>query len=159
MSVQNTMQSLLEPFLDAARDVLGSELGYMVRVGPVGSFTGSATTQDVTVLVGVTGELEGNAIYSYSVECAIGIVSAMLGSPVEQLDELAQSGIAELGNMITGRACMRLATNGYTCNIAPPMLLLGHGVEMKSLHLPRWSAAIELPYGPMEIHLSLRKVG
>ena len=62
----------------------------------------------VIVIIGLLGEVKGNVIYGMTEEDAKKVASAMMvGMPVNDLDELAQSAISELVNMLTAN----VATN------------------------------------------------
>jgi CheY-specific phosphatase CheX len=56
----------LEPFLDAAREVLEQELGTVVERERLTLAEGNETTQQITTIVGITGRLTGLAIYGMS---------------------------------------------------------------------------------------------
>ena len=154
---QPPMEHVIDTFLDAAQDVLAGALGWGVSVGvwPASGSATAATTRDVTVVVGVAGALEGNAMYSCAWESALGVAGAMLGRVVGDLDERAQRALAELGTMMTGRACLYLASAGYPCELAPPVVVLGSGFGVHAPRLPRWSVALQLPQGTMELHLAV----
>jgi chemotaxis protein CheX len=89
---------------------------------------------------------------------ALGIARKMLGKPYhEGLDSLGMSALSELSNMIAGHAATDLAGMGYSCDIAPPLVLQGgHGtVQFSSPHLiamPILSGA-----GQFMVYIGLKK--
>src|SRR6266851_4931929 len=91
----------VNPFIQAASEVLDSELGTESQRGNLRLHKSAFTTDEVTALVGVTGTLSGLVLYSMSQTTALGIVSKMIGQDFDEFDALAQSGIGELGNVIT----------------------------------------------------------
>jgi len=150
---------ILEPFVEAAREVLSQELGTTVTPGQLSLAKGAATTLDVTVIIGITGRLTGIALYSMSNEMARGIVSKMLGSEVEELDEMALSGVAELGNVITGHATTLLAQMGLHCDISPPMLLLGAGSRISTMSILRLVIPLDTELGTLEAQVAIKATG
>jgi chemotaxis protein CheX len=146
----------LEPFVAAARDVLEQELGMDVQPGAFALAQGSCTTQDVTAIIGITGQLTGLAIYGMSTETALAIVGHMMGSPVEELDDLALSGIGELGNVITGHATNLLAAAGYEVDIAPPVLLVGAGSRVSTAGITRLVVPLQTELGIVEAQLAIK---
>ncbi|HLH24501.1 MAG TPA: chemotaxis protein CheX [Chloroflexota bacterium] len=146
----------LEPFLTGAREVLEAELGVSVERGPLRREAGSHTTQDVTALVGITGAVTGLAIYAMSRETALSIVAQLMGAPVEELSDLALSGIGELGNVITGRAATLLAEQGIVANIAPPALLVGPGRRVSMAGIQRLVVPLVAPLGTVEAQLAIK---
>lgn len=78
---------VLEPFVAAARDVLQQELGTAVQSGTLALENGACTTQEVTAIIGITGQLTGLALYGMSEQTALAIVSRMMGEPVEEIGD------------------------------------------------------------------------
>jgi chemotaxis protein CheX len=80
----------------------------------------------------------------------------MMGEQLAEFDELAQSGIAELGNVISGQAATRLSQTGVNVQISVPTLILGRGATISTLDFQRLVVPLETAMGTMEIHLALR---
>ncbi|HZW30950.1 MAG TPA: chemotaxis protein CheX [Isosphaeraceae bacterium] len=159
MRSATTTPALIPPFFQAAREVLEQELGLDAAPGPIQALDlGDLPGDDATVLVAITGDLEGTAFYRYSLPCALGIVSRIIGSPMTELDELARSGIAELGNVITGRAGVLLADQGWTCTIAPPVVVAGQAVRVHAPYRPVWQSAMSTPFGAVIVSIAVRPV-
>lgn len=149
----------INPVVKAALDVMRAELNTEVRRGQVRVIHGDARGQDLTVLIAITGALEGIMAYALDDRVACAMASAMMGEEFSALDELVQSGVAEVGNVISGRAMMRLAEMGLETQIAPPVLLLGQDTRISTLSLPRLLVPIELSYGTIEMHIALKETG
>ena len=146
----------INPFVRAATEVLERELGRAVEQGTVYLHRSAYTSQEVTVLIGVTGQVRGIVLYCLSQQTACAIAAAILGQEVPEFDELAQSGIAEIGNVITGTASVYLAEAGFTSTITPPTLLIGQGTMVSTIDLPRLVIPILTELGTIEIHVALQ---
>ena len=109
-----TQPELISPFLVAAAEVLRAETGSAVQRGPLALERSAVTSQEVTALVTLVGQVEGTVLFSMSSETALGLVSRMMGEEFQRLDELVQSGIGELGN---GRRSRRRKPGGAHCTI------------------------------------------
>jgi len=149
----------VNPFLLAASEVLDSELGSEAQRGTLRLQKTAFTTDEVTALVGVTGTLNGLVLYSMSEATALAIVSRVMGKEFAEFDALAQSGIGELGNVITGRAGILLEEAGYASNITPPALVMGKGTMITTLDLIRLVLPLETDLGSLEIQVVLKPVG
>lgn len=147
----------LNPFLVAIGDILESELGEKPQIGSLAFEESSFTSDDVTVLVGVTGEVEGLVFYGMSEGTACRLAAAMMGTPVPALDALAESAIAELGNMIAGRASAGLEQAGFTSRLAPPSLIHGRGALISTIQIRRLVVPVTTSRGDIRVHLALRK--
>jgi len=82
-------------------------------------------TPGVVVIVGLTGNVHGNVIFALSEISAKTIASTMMGMPVEEFDDMAQSAVCELSNMLAATACTDLAGMGITADISTPTLMYG----------------------------------
>ena len=146
----------VNPFIEAACEVLESELGGEAQRGEVRLQKSATTTDEVTALVGVTGTVSGLVLYSMSLATAVALASRMMGQEFQELDALAQSGIGELGNVITGRAGVLLSEAGYPSNITPPALIVGRGTMVTTLDLNRLVFTLQTEVGDLEVQLVLR---
>jgi chemotaxis protein CheX len=146
----------VNPFIQAATEVLESELGTEARRGNLRLQKSAFTTDEITALVGVTGTVSGMVLYSMSQATALSIVSRLMGQRFEEFDALAQSGIGELGNVITGRAGVLLSEAGYPSNITPPALVVGKGTMVTTLDLNRLVFPLELEDGGLEVQVVLK---
>ena len=159
LAQQAPRAEMLEPFVEAARGVLAQELGMDVTPGKLALATGAATTLDVTVVIGITGRLTGIAVYGMPSEMAMGIVGHMLGTIVTELDDMALSGIAELGNVITGHATTLLSSKGLHCDISPPILLIGAGSRLSTVSIQRLVIPLDTEIGTMHAQVAIKVTG
>jgi chemotaxis protein CheX len=159
LAQQTPRADILEPFVEAARDVLAQELQIEVTPGKLALATGAATTLDITVVLGITGRLTGIAVYGMSNAAAQEIVGRLLGTSVTELDEMALSGIAELGNVITGRSTTLLAGLGLQCDISPPMLLLGAGSRLSTVSIKRLVIPLVTEIGTLDAQVAIKVTG
>ena len=159
LAQQPPRAEILEPFIQAARNVLAEELGVEVTAGKLALASGAATTLDVTVVIGITGRLTGIAVYGMPSSMAMAIVGKMLGSPVTELDEMTLSGIAEMGNVITGHATTLLSGTGLVCDISPPVLLLGAGSRLSTVSIQRLVIPLTTEFGTLQAQVAIKMTG
>jgi chemotaxis protein CheX len=150
---------IINPFLQAASEVLESELGSKPTRGTIGLQRSAYTSDEVTSVVGVTGEVAGMVLFAMAESTARAMVSKMMGQDFEEFDALAQSGIAEIGNVITGRAAVLLSEAGFTSDLAPPMLIVGRGTMISTLDVQRLVIPMETEFGQVEIQVALKMTG
>lgn len=80
----------------------------------------------IAVKLELTGDRTGTVLIRFNEENAKKTASAMMmGMPVEDLDDMALSALAELGNMIMGGASIHLSEAGINTDITTPTLLKG----------------------------------
>jgi chemotaxis protein CheX len=77
-------------------------------------------------IVGIIGELTGNVFFAMDEDCAKKIASYMMGGmEVTEFDELTQSAISELSNMLAANAGIGLSEMGKNVDISTPTLMNG----------------------------------
>ena len=123
---------LVNPFIDAFSTVLPQMgFGAPTRTG-MSVKEKSATSLGVAVIVGFTKEIRGSVVYNMSEETAKYIASTMMmGMPVESFDEMAQSAISEMSNMLTANAATNLTALGLEVDISTPSLTVGADFQIK----------------------------
>jgi len=147
----------VNPFVDAASRVLEAEVSAKIVRGQLSICSSDLTSLPLTVLIAVAGEVQGIVLYSMSEETAVALASTMLGQPFASLDDLALSGIGELGNVITGTAATALAEAGLISTISPPTVISGQGIKISTLEIRRLVVPLRTQYGTIEVQVGLRE--
>ncbi len=148
----------LNPFVEAAADVLYAEANITATRGNISLQKSSLTTSEVTVLISILGQIQGVVLYGMSTPTSLAIVGRIVDQTFDELNGLAQSGIAELGNVISGKATINLSNCGYQTTISPPTLVIGRGAQISTLDFSRIVVPLETKVGPISIHLAVREV-
>ena len=149
----------INPFVQAVTEVLESELGTAPERGSIGLQRSAYTSNEVTAVVAVAGEVAGMVMFAMTELTARGMVAKMLGQDFAEFDALAQSGIAEIGNVITGRAAVLLSEAGFPSDLAPPMLLIGKNTMISTLDVQRLVIPMETEFGSVEVQVALKLSG
>lgn len=144
----------VDPFVKAAYSVLSQVVADEPERGALAMRSNTFTSQQVTIMAGVNGDVEGTALYGMSLPTAQKIASAMMGEEGAQMDDMAWSAISELGNMITGNATRLLYEAGFESDITPPTVLRGTNIEI-STKSPALVVPITTKFGPIEINVAI----
>lgn len=90
------------------------------------SVRNTSYSEDASIIqLGLEGNLTGTVILNLEHSTALGIVSKMMMSSVTSIDEIGQSAISELGNMVAGNAATVFASNNILIDITTPSYYLG----------------------------------
>lgn len=123
---------LVNPFVDAFTTVM-PQIGF-----PEPKRTGMsvrdkhAVSRGVSVIVGFTKQLRGNVVYNMSEDTAKFIASTMMmGMPIAEFNDMAQSAISEMSNMLTANAATNLSGMGLEVDISTPSLSIGQNFQVK----------------------------
>ncbi|WP_379159234.1 chemotaxis protein CheX [Paenibacillus sp. sgz5001063] len=131
---------VINPFLESARIVIEQVIQVSPSTGNLGIKDIELIDNHIWIQVGMTGQLSGNIIFGIAEKVALKIVSAMMGGYViTEMDEMGQSAISELGNMISGNASTILSNQGVSVDITPPKLMKTAGMSVmprKALSIP-----------------------
>ena len=124
--------NLISPFIDSFSRVM-PQLGFKeVKKQGVSIKGKNIKNLGVMLVLSIVGDIKGNVIYSLELESAKQIASVMMmGFPVTELNDMAQSALSELSNMLTANASTNFAESGISINISTPELMHGNEIESK----------------------------
>jgi chemotaxis protein CheX len=123
----------INPFIEASKNVLKGAANIEVTLGKLYMKTSPYLSDSVAIIVGVTGKIRGQVTFSISKELACKIASCMMmGMPVNELDEMSKSALAELGNMIMGNTATIFYGKGMQIDITPPTILTGDNMQFST---------------------------
>jgi len=125
---------LINPFLDAAVNVLRTMAFTEVKAGKPYLKEGKEATGDVTGTIGFSGDATGSLSITFDEPCIVKIVSNMFGEEITQANEEVLDAVGELTNMISGDARSRLEKHGYAIRAGIPSVISGKGHIIKTFH-------------------------
>jgi len=149
----------INPFVESAFNVLNEVLGSEITRGELYLKATSQPVLGVAAIIGLTGDVEGRVLLDMSRETATAIASVMNGEELPDLDPLAKATIAELANMITGRAVTKLHELGFTFDLSPPSLITGDNMVVTDNGVEALIVPLELEQGKLEINVAVRERG
>jgi chemotaxis protein CheX len=144
-------------YVQAALDVISKETRLPVQRGGLLLEGNPYTTEDVTAVIGISGQLSGSIYLSMAETVSLKLISAILGQDASELDELGQSGIAEMANVIAGTAGIQLADENIETIINPPLVLVGRGARLSTVEIQRLVVPLTTAYGEVKLHVALRE--
>jgi chemotaxis protein CheX len=149
----------INPFVEAAFNVLKEVLGSDVKRGDLYLKSTSQTIMGVAALVGLAGDVEGRVLFDMTKETALAVSGAMNGETFTVMDELAKATIQELANMITAQAVTKLHDLGFKFDLTPPALFTGDNMEVSNnLKVEALIVPMELgPIGKIEVNVAIRE--
>ena len=123
----NINAEYVNPFLLAAVSVL-RDFNLTAKMGKAEAKTAAYETDSIIIMIGVTGEMRGQVLISFSYASACDVASKMMMTEVTELGDIATSAICELGNMILGNAATVFSNKGIGIDITPPTVCKGNVV-------------------------------
>lgn len=123
----------INPFISASRRVLQQLIGLEPVIETPRLLDTTISGNDIVVIVGLTGAIKGQVMFTMGEDTAINIVKKMtLNNSVTELDFIGQSAISEMGNMIAGSTGMEMYSSGIDIDITPPSICRGEGLVITS---------------------------
>jgi chemotaxis protein CheX len=141
---------IVNRYVQSALNVISKETQLPVQRGGLLLEGNPYTTEDVTAVIGVSGQLSGSIYLSMAETVALKLISAIIGQETAELDELGQSGIAEM-------ASIDLADEGIETVINPPLVLVGRGARLSTVEIQRLVVPLTTAYGEVKLHVALRE--
>ena len=101
--------TLVNPFVEGALHILDTTA--FVKVKPENPFLKENILPqgDITGILEISGDLQGSAAVSFSEKCILGIVSAMFGEDMIEINEEIIDAVGEISNMIAGHVTTKIA--------------------------------------------------
>jgi chemotaxis protein CheX len=114
----------INPFLESARIVIEQMINIRPTTGQLGIKDIKFVEKYIWIQIGITGQMQGDIVFGLHEAVALKLVSAMMGGFIlTEMDEMGQSAISELGNMISGNASTMLYNQGIRVDITPPKVI------------------------------------
>lgn len=100
--------SLVNPFVEGTLHILDTTA--FVKVKPEAPFLkkNRIAQGDISGLIEITGDLTGSAAISFSEKSILGIVSAMFGEEMTEINEEITDAVGEISNMVAGHVTTKL---------------------------------------------------
>ena len=117
----------INPFLVSATTILKQACNIDAKVGKPYLKDTNFTSDSVIIIIGVTGEMRGQVMIEFSNPVARTVAGhMMMMDQLPTLDEIGQSALSELGNMIMGNTATLLSEKGIGIDITPPTMAIGN---------------------------------
>lgn len=116
----------VNPFLAASTTVIRNACSIEVKIGKPFIRQAAFSEDKFLIMLGVTGEIKGQVIICFQYKTSLDIASKMCMMELKSLDDLAQSALCELCNMILGNAATMFYSKGITVDITPPTMCKGN---------------------------------
>lgn len=146
----------INPFVEAAYNILTEVLGGEVKRGELYLKSTSMPVMGVAALVGLAGDVEGRVIFDMKLDTAMKIASQMNNEDLKAFDDLAKATITELANLITAQAVTKLHDLGFRFDLTPPALFTGDNMEISDHEVEALIVPMETVQGKVEVNVAIR---
>lgn len=123
----------INPFLKATINVLSTMASTNPTPGKPFVKTDKLSKGDISGIIGLTGAQQGSVVVSFTKECALKVISAMMMCEYTELNDEVRDAVGEITNMISGDARRQLADIGAKFEAGIPTVITGKGHEISHL--------------------------
>jgi chemotaxis protein CheX len=143
-------------FVSSAMEVIQKEVGVHLSRMDLSKKGAPTPSRPISIIVGITGFIKGQVVYSMDNDFAYGVTRAMMPNnlPINN-KALVNSAISELANMITGKASIALAGGAEKLDLTPPAVLMASDLTIDFMVLPTLCLRLLSEIGILEINLAL----
>lgn len=147
----------INPFYSATQDVFNLMFDLKVEKNDLKISKDILPSKDLSVLIGVTGDLQGTILFSFPNDMGLELVEIMSGMKLDKVDTFVSSALGEVANIIGGNALTSLSANDYICNITPPRIFVGQHETFASEEEQTLVINLGTDIGDFDINIFLAK--
>ncbi len=147
----------INPFVEAAYNILKEVLGDDVKRGDLYLKSTSMPVMGVAALVGLAGDVEGRVLFDMSLDTAMRIACRMNDEELPGFDELAKATITERADLMTAQGVTNLHALGFKFDLTPPALFTGEKMEISDHEVEALIVPMETKQGKVEINVAIRE--
>ncbi|ACO86575.1 chemotaxis protein CheX [Clostridium botulinum] len=148
----------INPFIDSFYNVL-PQIGFSNVTREDVAIKNNVESLGILINLGIVGDIRGNIVYNIQGENGKKIASKMMmGLPVEELNEMAQSALSELSNMLTANASINFSNIGVNVNISTPTLMYGQDIKIKLNTDKILNIKIVADNIPIDVNIAFEKI-
>lgn len=143
-------------FIRSAVQVFQSELGIRLSRESLNRKETPVPSLPVSIVIGITGAMRGQVVYSMDHSFADEITHAMVPNKLpSERRKLINSAVGEIGNMVTGQASIALAGQDQVMHLTPPAVFTGRDLTVDFLQVPTVCLRMLSELGLLEINIGL----
>lgn len=150
----------LNAFVQAAYEIFQELTGVVLKKEKVHLSAYPIPSYEISIIVGITGFITGQVVYSLTPPMAETLVTKWLKKiPENKKEMLIKSGITEIANMITGRSTSLLQKKNNILSVTPPSIITGDKFKIEFIKLKTIVVTMSSDIGTIEISLALKDEG
>lgn len=147
----------INSFYKATQDVFRLMLDLDVERGEIGIVEGMINGRDANVILGVTGDLKGSILFSFTKPMTLDMVKIMSGMEMKDIDNFVSSALGEVANIIGGNAMTNLTGYNYICDIVPPQVIIGDNKSISMANEKALMIPLRTNIGEFDVNIFLRE--
>ena len=109
--------TLVNPFIEGTLHILDTTAFVKVKPEPPFLKKDRKAHGDISGFIEISGDLTGTAAISFSKKSILGIVSAMFGEEMTEINEEINDAVGEISNMVAGHVTTKIGEMGKKVSV------------------------------------------
>lgn len=148
----------INPFVDSAIEILDATVTKDIKKGDLTLRSNIKPMLGLALIVGITGQATGRVVIDMTHELGLKIASIMNQEEFKDFNELVNSTLTELANMIVGAAATKLHSVGFAFDITPPAIFIGDNLRISDSKIESLIVPLILLDSTIEINVALKEI-
>jgi chemotaxis protein CheX len=136
--------ALVNPFIEGTLHILDTTASVKVTPDPPFLKTDTKSLADISGLLEIAGDLEGSVAISFTKSSILGVVSAMFGEDMTEINEEIYDAVGEICNMVAGHVTTKIAEQGK--KVIVKFTRVCEGPDQPIDHFSRQHPVLVLPF-------------
>ena len=150
----------INPFIEGVNELFLTMLECEAVRGKVAVAQTKGDPRDITALIGLSGPARGIVALTFPIPTALAMVSKLLGTPTRVVDATVSDAVAEMVNIVAGRAKSKFQTiSGDPIDLSLPTVVRGNNYKVD---YPSKSTWLDVPFdsqlGPFSLRVTFDEV-
>lgn len=145
----------INSFYKATQDVFRLMLDLDVEKSGLKVVEDMVSSKEANVALGVTGNLKGTILFSFTKEMALEMVKIMSGMEIKEIDNFVSSALGEIANIVGGNAVTILTSHNLICDITPPQINIGQYKSISMANKKALLLTLKTEIGEFDINMFL----
>jgi chemotaxis protein CheX len=148
----------INPFISNAIDVFAQLANIKLERADLSVKDDPTPSNDISIILGITGFIDGQVVYSLKEHTADRIAQCVRPNSLVEIDaDFMESAIAEIANIITGRATIELSGSDRVLHITPPTLVIGKEFQISFIKMKTISVNLSSRFGTLEVNIAIKQ--
>lgn len=149
--------SYIIAFVHSAQDFANKVLDLPVKIGKPRLYDGRSSNNDISAIVGLSGDVSGFIAISLSARTAAQMVGQFVGVTISPGDPDFADGVGEIANIIAGGAKSQFAADRSISITCPSVVIGPNHKVIQQQDMPVIEIPIETDFGEFFIVLAIRE--
>ena len=136
--------ALVNPFIEGALHILDTTAFVKVQPDPPYLKADRKAKGDISGLLEISGDLQGSAAITFTRQSILGIVSAMFGEEMTEINEEITDAVGEISNMVAGHVTTKIAEMDKKVKVKFTEVVTG--TEQDIVHIPGGEHVLVIPF-------------